>query len=112
MQKRGFEDATSTQELLLKGERDAALLLQLAEFEYVPVLVTFDNKLCSQHPELIHNKRITVAVISSHNMPKDITLPQYLHEVVHRHVHRFAAQESGTAWRYTAGARRTRIKLM
>jgi hypothetical protein len=85
--------------------------VRLAEFEYVPVLVTYDNKLPTQHPELIHNKSITVAVISSVKAPTDLTHSQYLHDVVHRHAHRFVAQEPGTAWRYRTGGRRTRIKL-
>jgi len=77
----------------------------------VPVFVTYDNKLPTQHAELIYNQRITVAVISRSGPPPELTLPQYLRDVVHRHVHRFVVQEPGTAWRYTTGARRTRIKL-
>jgi hypothetical protein len=85
--------------------------MRLSDFDYVPVLVTYDNKLPTQHPELIRKGRITVAVISSVKPPTELTHSQYLRDVVHRHCHRFVAQDPGTAWRYRTGARRTPIKL-
>jgi hypothetical protein len=50
-------------------------------------------------------------VISSTKLPKELTLSQYLQDVVHRHAHRFVDQELGTAWRYRTSLRRTRIKV-
>jgi hypothetical protein len=96
---------------MLKGERDVDLLVELAKFELGPVLVTYDNKLATQHPDLIRGQRITVAVISSTKLPPDLTQTQYLRDVVHRHAHRFVAQDLGTAWRYRTSLRRMPISL-
>lgn len=101
----------SLQQLGLKGQKDAALLRRLAEFDYPPVLVTADSKLAVENAALILDGRLTVAEIEQRAQPGDLTLTQYFREVVHRHAHRFVEQEPATAWRYRASARRTRINL-
>jgi hypothetical protein len=55
---------------------------------------------------------VSLAIIDSKGQPEDLSLQEYLRDVVHRHADRFVEQEPGTAYRYRASRRRTRIDLV
>ena len=76
------------------------------------MLVTFDNKLTAEHAADIRDGPISVAVIDAGGRPDDLSFDTYQRDVVHRHAHRFVDQDAGTAYRYRATARRTRIELV
>ena len=78
--------------------------------EQPAVLVTFDNKLALEQAPLIREREIAVAVIDKVGQPDDLTLNEYLRNVVHRHAHRFVEQERGSVFRYRS-TRRFRIEL-
>ena len=70
------------------------------------VLITFDNKMPVQHAALLIRYATTLAVVDKDGQPLELTREEYWREVIHRHAHRMANQEPGSAWKYNLRGRR------
>jgi hypothetical protein len=68
--------------------------------------VTFDNKMPVQHAALLLQYDTTLAVIDKLAEPPELTREEYWREVMHRHAHRMANQDAGSAWKYRRAGRR------
>jgi hypothetical protein len=104
---RGYRDATSPHQLGDADMKDPPLLRLIHERLEPAVLVTFDNKL-PLHSALLTRYGTTLAIIDKNAQPADLTREEYWREVIHRHAHRMAQQDSGSKFRYT---RRQRTAL-
>jgi hypothetical protein len=114
--RRGYRDATSNEQLGTEGMKDVPWLRWLREhFGNQPyVLVTYDNQMAVEHAAVLNECGTTLAVIDSRvRGPAAETLSEdeYTSEVIHRHAHRFIAQEPGSIFKYRCSERRARIKL-
>jgi hypothetical protein len=112
LKKRGY-DATSVKELGLAGAgvKDPDLIAHLAERCPGCVLITFDNKMVEVHRAALVRHRMTLAIVDSRADREGLDELEYIYDVMHRWVHRIAAQEPGTVRRYsTTGTRRLEIQ--
>ena len=103
---RGYRDATSPYELGDAKIKDPPLLKLIHDSLEPAVLVTFDNKMPVEHAALLIPYGTTLAVVDKKAEPPDLTREEYWREVIHRHAHRMANQEPGSAWRYRRAGRR------
>ena len=90
---------------------DGPLLDFLNSLEHPAVLVTFDNKMAAEHAERIRSGQFSLAVVDSSRPSAELTLTEYLFDVVHRNAHRIVEQRPGTAWVYFASGRRRQVDL-
>jgi hypothetical protein len=105
LRSRGYA-ATSNYAVNASGLEDPEWLEVVANLSPLAVLVTYDNAMPVEHAEWLSSLRVTLAVIDSRNRPSDLTPEQYWREVIHRHAHRFIAQERGSCWKYRRDTRR------
>lgn len=76
------------------------------------VLVTYDNKMLTEHVSDLLRHNTTLAVIDKDKL-KDSGLnqEQYWREVIHRHAHRFAEQDAGSVFKYHCSNRPGKVTL-
>ena len=111
LRSRGHRTATSAKELGAAQALDPDLLQVLAALNEPVVLVTYDNKMPEEHAAEVRRNRITLAIIDKDGRPPDLTEEEYWRDVIHRHVHKFIAQPTGSVWKYRCTNRRTRVKV-
>ena len=76
------------------------------------VLVTYDNNMPLEHPEILRDCNTTLAIIDKkHLAATGLTEEQYWREVIHRHTHRIAEQPRATIFLYRCSDKRTLVKL-
>jgi hypothetical protein len=76
------------------------------------VLVTYDNKMLSEHADDLRRHRTTLAVIDKDKLAASgLTQEQYWREVIHRHAHLFAEQAPASIFKYHCSKRRSEVKL-
>lgn len=98
--------ATSNYALNAAGTKDPEWLQIVANLSPRAILVTFDNMMPLEHGERLRSLDLALAVIAAGGRPAGRTLEQYWREVIHRHAHLIATQESGSWWRYRQSGRR------
>jgi hypothetical protein len=111
LERRGYRDATSPHQLGNPKIKDPPLLKMIHDDLEPAVLVTFDNKMPVEHAALLIGYGTTLAVVDKDAEPPDLTRDEYWREVIHRHAHRMANQEPGSAWIYRRAGRR-KIELV
>jgi hypothetical protein len=94
--------ARSVADLGLRRSKDPELLRELASRRGLGewVLVTGNDKMPAEHPDLFRDLRPTVATIDPRR-PEHLTELIWRTDVVHRWAHRMQAQEAGTVRRYS-----------
>jgi hypothetical protein len=103
---RGYRDATSPHHLGNAKIKDPPLLKLIHDQLEPAVLVTFDNKMPTEHAALIAQYQTTLAVVDKDAAPPDLTLYEYWREVIHRHAHKCVNQAAGAGWKYRRAGRR------
>lgn len=64
------------------------------------------------HAAILEACGTTLAIIDRDSLAgTGLTQEQYWRDVIHRHAHRFAAQEPASIYKYRCSDRRTRIRL-
>jgi hypothetical protein len=96
---RGRADATAVIPEGLRELKDGALVKRLAH-DYEPfVLVTWDNKMPVAHREALEHHGTTLAVVDQawfrRNAQSDSEQQRYIHDVVHRWLHRIETLAPG-----------------
>jgi hypothetical protein len=104
LRRRGMADATSVYELELLEKKDGALIKALAESFEPCVLVTWDNKMTSNHEAELRHFALTLAIIDKSAERGGLSEEEYYREVTHRWAHRMARQWPGTWRRYSQAA--------
>jgi len=102
---RGYA-ATSNYALNASGLKDPEWLEIVANLSPLSVLVTFDNAMPVEHEAWLRSLGVTLAIVDSKSHPGDRTPEQSWREVIHRHAHLIASQESGSWWKYRQNTRR------
>jgi hypothetical protein len=76
------------------------------------VLVTYDNKMLTEHEADLRRHKTTLAVIDKTKLvASGLTQEQYWREVIHRHAHRFFAQDPGSIFKYHCSNRGSEVTL-
>jgi hypothetical protein len=76
------------------------------------ILVTYDNKMLTEHDDDLRRHKTTLAVIDKEKLDASgLTQEQYWREVIHRHAHKFVVQDSGSIFKYHCSDRRTEVTL-
>lgn len=96
---RGRADATAVIPEGLKASKDGALVKRLAR-DYEPfVLVTWDNKMPVAHREALEHHGTTLAIVDEAWFKRSrrpaSEQQRYIHDVVHRWLHRIEALAPG-----------------
>ena len=102
-------NATSPRELGRPGLKDPPLLRLINWYLEPAVLVTFDNKMAVEHRELLDRYKTTLVVVDQNRPPDGSLLDQYWRDVIHRHAHRFVAQDRGARFMYRQRGRGPRL---
>jgi len=105
---RGFRDATSVRGLGLANQnvKDGALIKGLAEHHEPCLLVAWDNKMYRNHRQELDHFALTLAVIDKYADRGGLNEEEYYRDVIHREVHRMAAQLLSSIYIYSRGPRR------